>query len=148
VKYGTESEIKFRKIRKNDVSSLTRLHKEADFSYDDENVFMEYFDDCFEPSSTIVAELNGEVIGKIEIFKAYKKSRGYYAVAKRLVVKKEHQNKGVGTKLLERAFSQAKEMGCKELEGNVEKKNTSAMRLYARLGFKPLREEVIIVKKL
>jgi len=147
MKNSYENRVRFRKVARKDVSKVATLHEEADFSYDDEEVIMEYFDDCFEPFSIIIAEVNGEVIGKIEIFKAYKKSRGFYAVAKRLVVKKEYRNRGIGTKLLKYAFSEARKMGCDEIEGNVEKGN-KAMRLYAKLGFKPLREEVIIVKKL
>jgi GNAT superfamily N-acetyltransferase len=148
MKNPNQESVIFRKLLKNDATKVAGLHSDSDFSYDDEEIIMEYFDDCFEPGSIIIAETRGEVVGKIEIFKAYKKSRGFYAVAKRLVVKKEYRNRGIGTKLLKYAFSEAKKMGCNEVEGNVEKENVHAMRLYARLGFKPLREEVIIAKKL
>lgn len=127
---------------------VAELNELADFSYDDESVLSQYYDDSFEPTSGFSAVLDGEVVGRIEIFKAFKRSRGFYAVLRRLAVKPQYRNTGIGTRLLRFAFEEAARQGCVEVEGNVDASNSDLMALYGKLGLKPIRHEVIVGKRL
>lgn len=130
------------------IKDIAELHSIADFSFDDENILSEYYDDCFDKSSIYVIKAGKKIVGKIEIFKAFKKSRGFYAVLRRLVVMPEYRNEKFGTRLLKFSFSEAQKMGCKEVEGNVDSSNKFLLKLYKKLGLIPIRKETIVAKKL
>ncbi|WP_433748099.1 GNAT family N-acetyltransferase [Falsibacillus pallidus] len=53
-----------------------------------------------------------------------------------LSVAQDHGGRGIGTALIERALSEAKERGYPTVSLNVEEENTGAKRLYSRLGFR------------
>ena len=52
-----------------------------------------------------------------------------------------YRNKGIGTSLIERAEEYAKEIGIHRIYLHVEKANTSAFKLYQRLGYTIYEEQ-------
>ena len=55
--------------------------------------------------------------------------------ARRMIVKKEYRNRGIGSTILEFLINKAKEMGFSEMTIGVDKDNTNALNLYRKYGF-------------
>ncbi len=137
-----------RKARREDVKALADLHKGEGWCYDDEVVLGDYWDDAFDKESIIVAEMDGRVVGTIELAKAYKGRFGYFGVLRRFVVHPGCRGSGIGRRLISYALTEAKRIGCNALELSVDPRNERASRFYERLGFKDDRTEKIMVKPL
>ncbi|MCR5685982.1 MAG: GNAT family N-acetyltransferase, partial [Lachnospiraceae bacterium] len=58
-----------------------------------------------------------------------------------LSVTEKRRGNGIGTSLIHKAEYYAKELGLKDILFHVEKTNTSALRLYERLGYKIFRDD-------
>ena len=58
-----------------------------------------------------------------------------------LSVTEKRRGNGIGTSLIHKAEDYAKELGLKDILFHVEKTNTSALRLYERLGYKFFRDD-------
>ena len=56
----------------------------------------------------------------------------------------EHRRLGIGTRLLEEARRRARALGLDRLSLICFEKNTKALRLYQRLGFRELRRRAIV----
>jgi GNAT superfamily N-acetyltransferase len=137
-----------RKARSGDINALAELHRGEDWCYDDEVVLSDYWDDVFDKESIIVAEVDGRVVGTIELAKAFKSSLGFFAVIRRFVVHPDYRGKGIGRELINYALTEAERMGCKAIELSVDPQNERARRFYASMGFKDHRTELIMVKLL
>lgn len=57
-----------------------------------------------------------------------------------LVVKKEHQGKGIGTAIMNELIKQAKLLKIRDLSLTVDKDNIHAIKLYEKFGFKFVSE--------
>ncbi len=87
---------------------------------------------------TVVFEHEKELIGvatftaeePYEIF-----SRGKYAKVNEIYVKKDFRKQGIGSELLDKLFERAKELGCEQIELNVNVENEAAKELYKNKGF-------------
>ena len=53
----------------------------------------------------------------------------------RMIVKKEYQNRGIGSEILTLLIAKAKEMGFSEMTIGVDKDNVNALHLYKKFGF-------------
>lgn len=58
-----------------------------------------------------------------------------------LSVTEKKRSQGIGTSLIHKAENYAKEIGLTDILFHVEKSNTSAFRLYKRLGYKIFRDD-------
>jgi ribosomal protein S18 acetylase RimI-like enzyme len=88
----------------------------------------------------LVAEVDHKVVGFLYWFRG---SRPYFdpevedfANIQELHVAPEHQGRGIGRKLLERALTAARELGVKVAYIDTDDFNARAMRLYGSAGFR------------
>ena len=131
-----------------DVAREAELHRSVDWCYDERSTLAEYHDDAYEPSSVIVAEVDGEVVGKLELFLAWKSTYGRFGLIRRFVVAEGWRGKGVGRRLLEEVERRCAEAGCAYVELTVDVTNPEAHAFYKREGFIEDRVEVIMRKPL
>lgn len=86
---------------------------------------------AFQPDLFFVALLDGKVIGSIMV--GYEGHRGWLNY---LAVLPEHQRRGYGGKLVEKAVDELKELGCLKVNLQVRRSNVSVVEFYKHLGFK------------
>ncbi|MCJ7633272.1 GNAT family N-acetyltransferase, partial [Candidatus Bathyarchaeota archaeon] len=108
----------------------------------------DYWDDSFEKESILVAEVEGKIVGTLEISKVYKSRFGFFAVVRRFVVQPDQRGRGIGRKLFSYALEEAKRMDCTAIELSVDPENKRPHRFYESIGFKDDRTEIIMVKLL
>ena len=86
--------------------------------------------------TTFVAEQNKEIVGFIGLMRgfAYEIDGSYIRVAA-LAVKKEHQNRGIGNRLLEEAEKFAKKSDARTIMLNSGIQRTNAHDFYERRGY-------------
>ena len=85
----------------------------------------------FQPELFFIALLDGKLIGSV--MAGYEGHRGWLNY---LAVLPNHQNKGYGRKLVERAITELEKLGCLKLNVQIRESNISAVRFYERLGFR------------
>lgn len=141
-------EITIRPGRFADVEREAELHRSVDWCYDERATLAEYHDDAYEPSSVLIAEAGGVVVGKLELFLAWKANHGRFGVIRRFVVADGWRGKGVGTLLLEAATEHCRAGGCAFVELTVDVTNPEAHAFYKRSGFNEDRVEVIMRRPL
>ena len=137
-----------RKAERSDIKALAELHRGEGWCYDDEVVLNDYWDDSFDKESILIAEVDGKVVGTIEVAKAYKARFGFFAVLRRFVVRPDYRGRGVGRALMNYALEEAKRVGCNAVELSVDPSNTRPHKFYESLGFSDDRTEVVMVKPL
>ncbi len=140
--------VSIRRGRREDAATLAALHREADWCYDDAAIVAEYYDDAFEPETVLAAEVDGALVGKLELFLSWKSTSGRFGVIRRFVVHPDWRGRGVGHRLLAAAEEEARRAGCAFLELSVDEDNPGARRLYAGEGFAEDRRELILRKPL
>lgn len=84
----------------------------------------------------LVADISGEVVGNLEIFFSQHPLMFHTADIYTVVVNPTFRGKGIAMKMIETAFETAKERGIKIVKTDVEAKNTPAIKLYSKAGFK------------
>jgi GNAT superfamily N-acetyltransferase len=140
--------VSIRPGRIDDIDEEAALSRSVDWCYDERNTLAEYHDDAYEPSSVIVAEVDGEVVGKLELFLAWKSNHGRFGVIRRFVVKEGWRGSGIGRQLLDVALDRCRAEGCAFVELTVDVTNPAAHDFYKRVGFVEDRVEVIMRKSL
>ncbi len=85
----------------------------------------------FQPALFFIALLNGEPIGSIMV--GYEGHRGWLNY---LAVLPNHQKRGYGRKLVEKAIDALKKMSCQKVNLQIRRNNVSAIDFYKHLGFK------------
>jgi ribosomal protein S18 acetylase RimI-like enzyme len=85
----------------------------------------------FQPDLFFVALLDGKVIGSIMV--GYEGHRGWMNY---LAVLPEHQRRGYGRRLVEKAVDELKRLGCLKVNLQVRRSNVSVVEFYKHLGFK------------
>ena len=85
----------------------------------------------FQPDLFFVAVLDGKVVGSIMV--GYEGHRGWMNY---LAVLPEHQRRGYGRKLVEKAVDELKRLGCLKVNLQVRRSNVSVVEFYKHLGFK------------
>ena len=91
-----------------------------------------------------VAEVEDQLVGLVSVRASWTAAvpmlvRRTYAVVDILVVKKGFRRQGIGTALMKRAQSWARQKGLESIELTVWEFNTGAARFYERLGYKTER---------
>jgi ribosomal protein S18 acetylase RimI-like enzyme len=138
-----------RRASRDDLGAVAELHRGEGWCYDEELVLRDYWDDCFDRESILVAETRENGIdGTLEVAKAYKARFGYFAVIRRFVIHPEFRGRGIGRTLFQYATEEAKRMGCTAIELSVDPENGRPHKFYQSLGFKDDRTEIIMVKSL
>lgn len=141
-------EITIRPGRLSDVPTEAELHRGVDWCYDERETLAEYHDDAYEPSSVVVAESEGQVVGKLELFIAWKSNQGKFGLIRRFVIAPGWRGKGVGKQMLDAAVARAEGEGCSFVELSVDVTNPFAHAFYAREGFFEDRVEVLMRRPL
>lgn len=85
----------------------------------------------FQPDLFFVSLLDGKVIGSIMV--GYEGHRGWLNY---LAVLPEHQRRGYGRKLVEKAVDELKRLGCLKVNLQARRSNVSVIEFYKHLGFK------------
>ena len=85
----------------------------------------------FQPDLFFVALVEGKVVGSIMV--GYEGHRGWMNY---LAVLPEHQRRGYGRKLVEKAVDELKRLGCLKVNLQVRRSNVSVVEFYKHLGFK------------
>ena len=143
-----EPKILIRRGRLDDAPTLAALHRDAAWCYDDAAIVAQYFDDSFEPETIIGADVDGELVGKIELYLGWKSTSGRFGIIRRFVIHPDWRGRGVGHRLLAAAEAEARNAGCAFLELSVDEENAGARRLYGSDGFDASRREIILRKSL
>jgi ribosomal protein S18 acetylase RimI-like enzyme len=84
----------------------------------------------------LVADVEGEVIGNLEIFFSRHSLSYHTAGISTVVVNPRYRRRGIAMKLVESALKIAKETNIEIVKIDVEAKNTPAVKLYTEAGFK------------
>ena len=92
---------------------------------------------------------NGEdiiLVAEVDVVIAYlsvevHREEAGYIYLDDLSVTEEKRGNGIGTSLIHKAEDYAKELGISDILLHVEKTNTSALRLYERLGYKISKDD-------
>jgi GNAT superfamily N-acetyltransferase len=140
--------ITIRHGRRDDAATLAALHREAEWCYDDAAIVTEYFDDAFEPETVIGVEIDGRLVGKLELFLGWKSTSERFGLIRRFVIHPDWRGRGIGRRLLAAAEEEARRAGCAFLELSVDEENPGARRLYGSSGFAEDRREIILRKPL
>ena len=134
-----------RKAIKEDEYSIKKLFIEMlQTIYHDKNVdgyedgYLDKFFDNHDDWICVV-EAEGSVIAYLSIEVHHEQED--YIYLDDLSVSERWRNRGIGTKLIKTAEKFAKEIDIHQIVFHVEKSNTSAFRLYERLGYSIMREE-------
>ena len=131
-----------------DIPDETGMNHEVGWCYDEENMVAEYHDDSYEPSSVLVAEMDGKVVGKIELYMAWKSTYGKFGVIRRFVIHQDYRSQGIGRVLMDAATQHARDAGCSFIELSVDVTNPIPHSFYHREGFREDRVEVMMRKPL
>lgn len=99
----------------------------------DEAKHAEHFEDCWQRGCIQLIEMDGSPIGMIQLHDLDDRIE-----VGEIQISPAHQNKGVGTQVLVDLIERVRE-GQKDVVLSAGLKNTRAIRLYARLGFKVVK---------
>ena len=83
----------------------------------------------------LVAETEGQIIASADVSSHGAKSRVYHRAELGISVRKDYWRQGIGSALMERLISFAKQSCFEQIELTVESKNQRALRLYLKNGF-------------
>jgi GNAT superfamily N-acetyltransferase len=86
----------------------------------------------------IVAELSGQVIGTFHLMflPSLSYQGGLRAQVESVRVERAHQNRGIGSQMMEHAIDRAKERGAHIMQLTTHTSRQDAHRFYEKLGFK------------
>lgn len=141
-------DVRIRPGRIDDVGFEAELNQSLDWCYDERSLLIEFHDHGYEPSSVLIAELDGEPIGKMELFIGHKSTHGRFAMIRRFAVVDEWRGQGIGKQMLDAAVAHARSAGCTFLELSVDVTNPEAHAFYKREGFIDDRVEVMMRRPL
>jgi ribosomal protein S18 acetylase RimI-like enzyme len=85
----------------------------------------------FQPELFFIALLDGQVAGSIMV--GYEGHRGWINY---LAVLPKFQKRGFGGKLVNKAITELRKLGCLKVNLQVRKSNTTVIKFYKHLGFK------------
>ena len=86
-------------------------------------------------SLMLVAETEGQIIASADVCSHGAKSRVLHRAELGISVRKDYWRQGIGSALMDRLISFAKQSGFEQIELTVESKNLRALRLYLKNGF-------------
>ena len=86
-------------------------------------------------SLMLVAETEGQIVASADVCSHGAKSRVLHRAELGISVRKDYWRQGIGSALMDRLISFAKQSGFEQIELTVESKNQRALRLYHKYGF-------------
>lgn len=86
-------------------------------------------------SLMLVAETEGQIVASADVCSHGAKSRVLHRAELGISVRKDYWRQGIGSALMDRLISFAKQSGFEQIELTVESKNLRALRLYLKNGF-------------
>lgn len=87
-------------------------------------------------SHMFLAEIDNKIIGFVNFsLRQTLLHKGYSGLIDELVVTVDFRNKDIGSKLLDAAVKECKNLGCCEVEVSTESSNISAVQFYKRYNF-------------
>ena len=103
--------------------------------------------------------ISSSTLGKIELVQVYSQPVGYYclsygyslqrhgrdAILDEIYIDKRSRNKGIGQRTIRHFLLALKRNGFKGLYLFVKKKNVHAQRLYKRIGFQNMQENLMVL---
>jgi len=129
--------VKIRPAKLEDAPSLQRNCLSANTLDEVENFLKKDIEEMEKGNKIrIVADVDGEVIGNLEIFFSRHPLTFHAADISTVVVNPRFRRKGIATKMIESALKIAKERKIEIVKIDVEAKNTPAVKLYTKVGFK------------
>ena len=129
--------INIRPARIEDASSLQRYCLPANTLDEVKNFLKNDIEEMGKGNKyRLVADVNREVIGNLEIFFSRHPLTFHVAEISTVVVNPKFRRRGIATKLIESALKVAKEKNTEIVKIGVEAKNTRAVKLYTKTGFK------------
>lgn len=85
----------------------------------------------------LVAKYRNTAIGMVTVQRVISSAEGGYAgLIEDVIVREEYRGMGVGSRLIERVVSLAKERGYLRLQLAADERNTGALEFYGRHGFR------------
>jgi len=94
----------------------------------------------FDLDQIIIAEVDGSIVGKIEVYPWFGLSTARRGFVDGFIVSSAYRGKGIGTHLLIEAEKRASKKGIKQLELGAETFAEAAIYLYEKLGYKKLHK--------
>ena len=97
----------------------------------------------------LVAKIDNKVVGflLVEFTKTPHYKNVNVCILDEIVVSEKHRSCGIGTALFKKAMSVCKKKKIEEVKLNVYNANIDAKRLYERLGFSDLRQQMSLLLK-
>ncbi len=120
---------------------IEEIFNELGFPFDKDTTHKDLFDIKNYFDKFFVIRVNNEVVGTIGI----KMEENKVAGIKRLYLKEEHRGKGWGRALLEKALLFSKEAGAEKAQLRTTERNTQALKIYNKNGFKEFKREGIYI---
>jgi len=143
----TEKNITFRRAQRSDVPSIVRMLADDDLGSQREN-YVEPLPESYyvafeqidrDPNhELIVAELNGEVIGTLQLMflPSISFQGGLRAQVESVRVDRPCQAQGIGSEMMKWTIARARARGAHVVQLTTHKSREDAHRFYERLGFK------------
>lgn len=95
-------------------------------------------EELIDQGRVLVATLGDEIVGCLQLLDPDTEGEIELAV---LAVAEEHQGRGIGTALVQRAIAEAREQGLRTMRVGTSSADISNLRFYQRRGFRMLRIE-------
>lgn len=137
----------FRRATRDDLPAIVRMLADDELGSSrerDENPLPNSYHQAFDAiekdpnHELIVAEMNGEVIGTLQLIflPSISYQGGLRSQVESVRVDKKFQNQKIGSQMMEYAIQQAKARGAHIMQLTTHESRKDAHRFYARLGFK------------
>lgn len=138
------TEIEIRRAVRDDLDTILALRKRDTFTFYPEGEASDYQRAFREIEShpdneLIVATLNGEVVGTLQVtfIPGLSYQGGWRAQVEGVRVREDLRNLKIGTRLMEWVIERSRERGCKLVQLSTNAGRVDAQRFYRRLGFEP-----------
>ena len=129
-----ERMIAYMKIMLGETPFLMRTPEEFDYTVEGEaDVLRKRRDDP--RALMIVAEADGEIIAASDVTPMGAKSRTLHRATLGMSVRKDYWSMGIGSVMMERLISHARQSGFEQIELEVVSTNRRAINLYTKFGF-------------
>jgi GNAT superfamily N-acetyltransferase len=143
----TEKNITFRLAQRSDVPSIVRMLADDELGSQrekyaeplPESYYVAFEQIAHDPNhELIVAELDGEVIGTLQLMflPSISFQGGLRAQVESVRVDKSYQGRGIGSDMMKWTINRARERGAHVVQLTTHKSREDAHRFYERLGFK------------
>lgn len=130
-----------RSLRRDELEESWELHEKGfpHFDVQSRESYLRYRSkEGFGFDQIIVAEVDGKLVGKIEVYSAKVSDKGKTGFVDGFVVDPDYRKRGIGTQLLLEAERRAGNKGISQIHLGAKTLNTDAISLYEELGYERL----------